>query len=92
MMDLKDNIYNSPLRRDEPKFKRWRSVGLILTYRCNCACEYCYYACDPSKGGLMAVDMAIDTWQALYEQVPHIRTFSGLGALPAHIRQVPLQL
>ncbi len=65
MMDLKDNIYNSPLRRDEPKFKRWRSVGLILTYRCNCACEYCYYACDPSKGGLMPVDMAIDTWQAL---------------------------
>lgn len=65
MMDLKDNVYNATLRRDEPKLKRWRSVGLILTYKCNCACEYCYYACDSSKGGLMPVDMAIDTWQAV---------------------------
>jgi organic radical activating enzyme len=65
MMDLKENVYNAKMRRDEPKFKRWRSVGLILTYKCNCACEYCYYACDASKGGLMPVDMAIDTWQAV---------------------------
>lgn len=65
MMDLKDNIFNAKLRRDEPKFKRWRSVGLILTYKCNCSCEYCYYACDPDKGGLMPLDMAIETWEAL---------------------------
>jgi len=65
MMDLKDNVYNARLHRDEPKFKRWRSVGLILTYKCNCACEYCYYACDSSKGGLMPVAMAIDTWEAV---------------------------
>jgi len=65
MMDLKDNIFNAGLRRDEPKFKRWRSVGLILTYKCNCACEYCYYACDSSKGGLMPVDMAMDAWEAV---------------------------
>ena len=65
MMDLTDNVYNAGLRRDEPTLKRWRSVGLILTYKCNCACEYCYYACDPGKGGLMPVDMAIDTWQAV---------------------------
>ena len=56
---------NAKLRRDEPKFKRWRSVGLILTYKCNCACEYCYYACDPGKAGLMPVDMAIETWEAV---------------------------
>jgi len=65
MIDLSENIYNSLTTRSEPKFKLWRSAGLMLTYKCNCACEFCYYNCCPEKGGLMPVDTAISAWQSL---------------------------
>ena len=65
MIDINENIYNSKLNRNEPKFKLWRSAGLLLTYKCNCACEFCYYHCGPDKGGLMPVDIAISAWQSL---------------------------
>jgi MoaA/NifB/PqqE/SkfB family radical SAM enzyme len=65
MTGLSENIYNSQAERHEPKFKLWRSAGLLLTYKCNCACEFCYYNCCPEKGGLMPVDMAVSAWQSL---------------------------
>ena len=65
MTELAENIYNSQASRSEPKFKLWRSAGLLLTYKCNCACEFCYYNCDPDKGGLMPVDTVISSWQSL---------------------------
>jgi len=65
MTELSENIYNSRTTRSEPKFKLWRSAGLMLTYKCNCACEFCYYNCCPEKGGLMPVDTAISAWQSL---------------------------
>ncbi len=65
MTELSDNIYNKGLGRGEPKFKLWRSAGLLLTYKCNCACEFCYYNCSPNKGGLMPADMAIAAWESL---------------------------
>jgi MoaA/NifB/PqqE/SkfB family radical SAM enzyme len=65
MIDLSENIYNSRAARNEPKFKLWRSAGLMLTYKCNCACEFCYYNCCPEKGGLMPVDTALSAWQSL---------------------------
>jgi MoaA/NifB/PqqE/SkfB family radical SAM enzyme len=65
MMKLSDNIYNKQLRRDKPKFKLWRSAGLLLTYKCNASCEFCYYNCSPDKGGLMPVDTAIAAWESL---------------------------
>jgi len=65
MTELSENIYNSRLARNEPKFKLWRSAGLLLTYKCNCACEFCYYNCSPDKKGLMSVDTAISAWQSL---------------------------
>ncbi len=65
MTELSENIYNSRAARNEPKFKLWRSVGLLLTYKCNCACEFCYYNCGPEKNGLMSVDTAISVWQSL---------------------------
>jgi MoaA/NifB/PqqE/SkfB family radical SAM enzyme len=65
MIELSENIYNSKLQRNEPKFKLWRSAGLLLTYKCNCSCEFCYYHCGPDKGGLMPVEMAIGAWQSL---------------------------
>jgi len=65
MIELSENIYNSQTTRSEPKFKLWRSAGLMLTYKCNCACEFCYYNCNPDKCGLMPVDTAINAWQSL---------------------------
>jgi MoaA/NifB/PqqE/SkfB family radical SAM enzyme len=65
MSDLSENIYNNRLERNEPKFKLWRSAGLLLTYKCNCACEFCYYNCSPEKHGLMPIDMAIEAWKSL---------------------------
>ncbi len=65
MTELSDNIYNSQAARNEPKFKLWRSAGLLLTYKCNGACEFCYYNCCPEKNGIMPVDTAISAWQSL---------------------------
>ena len=65
MMELSDNIYNRGVNRDQRKFKLWRSAGLLLTYKCNCECEFCYYNCSPRQGGLMSVDTAIGAWKSL---------------------------
>ena len=65
MIELSENIYNSKTARNEPKFKLWRSAGLLLTYKCNCVCEFCYYNCAPEKKGLMSIDTAISSWQSL---------------------------
>ncbi len=73
MIELSENIYNSRTSRSEPKFKLWRSAGLLLTYKCNCTCEFCYYNCSPDKGGLMSVETAISAWQSL-------RTLAGEAA------------
>lgn len=65
MLQLSDNIYNKNTKRDEPKFKLWRSAGLLVTYKCNCSCEFCYYNCSPQKDGLMSKDIFIGSWQSL---------------------------
>ena len=65
VIELSENIYNSRTSRSEPKFKLWRSAGLLLTYKCNCACEFCYYNCNLDKGGLMSVETAIDAWHSV---------------------------
>jgi len=65
MYELSQNIYNNQVARQEPKFKLWRSAGLLLTYNCNAACEFCYYHCSPRKTGLMPIDTAIGAWQSL---------------------------
>lgn len=65
MYEISDNIYNHPLGRDEAKLKVWRYAGLMMTYRCPAACEFCYYKCSPEKSGLMAVETAISAWESL---------------------------
>jgi len=67
MSSLSDNIYNKRAGRDKPKFKIWRNAGLLLTYKCNARCEFCYYNCSPEQEGLMPVDMAINAWLSLKE-------------------------
>jgi MoaA/NifB/PqqE/SkfB family radical SAM enzyme len=64
---LSGNNYNKRAGRDEPKFKIWRNAGLLLTYKCNAKCEFCYYNCSPKQNDLMPVDMAINVWQSLKE-------------------------
>jgi MoaA/NifB/PqqE/SkfB family radical SAM enzyme len=70
MKQLQDNIYNKNLGRAEPKLKLWRSAGLLLTYKCNCKCEFCYYNCGPEKGGLMTVDTARSCFRSLKKLAP----------------------
>lgn len=65
MLDLSENVYNRGLSREARKFKLWRSAGLLLTYQCNAACEFCYYHCSPRKGGLMPIETALAAWQSL---------------------------
>ena len=64
---LEDNVYNRTTRRDQPKMKLWRSAGILLTYRCNCRCAFCYYNCGPDKGGLLSVDLALSAWSSLQD-------------------------
>jgi len=73
MVNLSDNAYNASAARSEPKLKLWRNAGLLLTYRCNASCGFCYYSCSPEKDGLMPVDNAIDVWRSL-------RTLAGDSA------------
>ena len=73
MYKISDNIYNKQVARDEQKFKLWRSAGLLLTYKCNARCEFCYYNCSSEKNGLMPVDTVISAWQSL-------RTLAGDNA------------
>lgn len=65
MTGLQDNVYNRSVRRDQPQMKLWRSAGILLTYRCNCRCAFCYYNCGPDKGGLIPVDLVLSVWQSL---------------------------
>lgn len=65
MLDLSENIYNRGVPRDQPKFKLWRSAGLMLSYQCNAACEFCYYHCSPRKSGLMPVETCLAAWRSL---------------------------
>ena len=65
MNKLSQNVYKRGLGRAESKLKLWRSAGLMLTYKCPAACEFCYYNCGPDKAGLMAIDTALIAWQSL---------------------------
>jgi MoaA/NifB/PqqE/SkfB family radical SAM enzyme len=65
--NLSQNVYNQTAGRDEPKFKIWRNAGLLLTYKCNAECEFCYYNCSPKQGGLMPVEMALNCRRSLKE-------------------------
>ncbi len=65
MMKLSDNVFNARQVRSAPKLKLWRYAGLMLTYRCNAACAFCYYYCGPQAGGLLPVETAMDAWAAL---------------------------
>ena len=45
-------------------------VGIILTYRCTCACRHCLYACSPRRRGEMDRQTLRDTVRTL-AALPH---------------------
>jgi organic radical activating enzyme len=67
MPELSENIYNRSVTKAGRKLKLWRSAGLMLTYQCPAACEFCYYRCSPAKRGVMPLDTAMKAWQGIHE-------------------------
>ncbi len=67
MPELSENIYNRSVTKAARKLKLWRWAGLMLTYQCPAACEFCYYRCSPEKKGVMPLDTAIRAWQGIHE-------------------------
>ncbi len=62
---LSDNVYNSRQGREQKKVKLWRYCGLMVTYKCNGRCEFCYYHCGPEKGGKIDVETAVGAWEGI---------------------------
>ena len=65
MLTLNDNIYNKRQKRSDKKLKLWRSAGVLLTYKCNCSCQSCYYNCCPQKDGLIPTETVIDILRSM---------------------------
>jgi len=65
MKKLSENIYNSSKTKDKPKLKLWTSAGFMLTYKCNCRCEFCYYNCNSDQGGLIDPEIIVEGYRSL---------------------------
>ena len=82
---LQDNVYNRSLRQDQPKFKIWRSAGLILTYYCPIRCACCYVFGGPEAGSEqteMSVDLALQCWRSLLRLSPGLAKVHLSGGEP----------
>jgi MoaA/NifB/PqqE/SkfB family radical SAM enzyme len=56
-MKIFSRIYSIARRKLTPlRLSRWRSGGIILTYRCNAACADCYVNSSPRKRALLPVE------------------------------------
>jgi MoaA/NifB/PqqE/SkfB family radical SAM enzyme len=65
MKKLSENIYNSSKTKDKPKFKLFKSAGFMLTYKCNCSCEFCYYNCNSNQPGLIDPEIIVEGYKSL---------------------------
>ena len=68
-VDIMANAFNKKQSRSEQKFKLWRSVGIMLTYKCPAACGCCYVfsAPDISCSGEISAELAYDCWKSTVE-------------------------
>jgi len=82
MTKLTDNSFNIDLRQDERKLTIWRYAGLMLTYKCPAACQFCYYSCSPDKGGLMPIETALNAWQSLIDLAGPVAEIHITGGEP----------
>ncbi len=65
-INLNDNQFNRDQRPDAPKFKLWRNVGLMLTYRCPARCACCYVFSGPDAySPEMSTEMALSCWRGV---------------------------
>ena len=49
--------YAALMRKFRPrKLAKWKSAGILLTYRCNAACAQCYENSGPSKRDIMPAE------------------------------------
>lgn len=65
MFRIDDNKYNQALSRDKTKLKIWKYAGLMLSYKCNAKCAFCYYNSGPESNGLMLSETALKAWKSL---------------------------
>ena len=57
MMKALANAYSTLMHKFRSlKLTKWKSAGILLTYRCNAACAHCYENSGPSKRALMPVE------------------------------------
>ena len=57
MMRTVANAYAELMQKiRSQKLTKWKSAGILLTYRCNAACAHCYENSGPSKRALMPVE------------------------------------
>ncbi|MCF7957335.1 MAG: radical SAM protein [Phycisphaerae bacterium] len=71
---LEKNTYNAQLKRSDPKFKLWHSVGLMLTYWCPAKCTCCYLFSGPDAQDAraeMSVQMALTCWRNVRKLAGH---------------------
>jgi sulfatase maturation enzyme AslB (radical SAM superfamily) len=48
------NAYSSLEQKFRPrKLRKWKSAGILLTYRCNAACAHCYENSGPTKRAVL---------------------------------------
>jgi MoaA/NifB/PqqE/SkfB family radical SAM enzyme len=56
-MKILANAYSALIQRFRPRvLAKWKSAGILLTYRCNAACAHCYENSGPTKRALMPVE------------------------------------
>ncbi len=79
---LQSNLYNQSRSRTETKFKLWSHAGIMLTYKCSAACEFCYYHCSPHKNGLIPAQSAISIWKSLKKLAPETAKVHLTGGEP----------
>jgi len=56
---------DQPLADDQ--LALWEFAGLLTTYWCNAACEFCYVYSSPRLGGRLEPDLALSIWSSLHE-------------------------
>jgi len=51
------NSYAAVMQKFRPReLTKWKSAGILLTYRCNAACAHCYENSGPTKRAIMPVE------------------------------------
>ncbi len=61
------------------KLKPFNSGGIMLSYRCQCGCRHCVYACGPRWKDWFAKEKLENLFRGMREASPHINGFHLAG-------------